>query len=148
MTYADDKKSAVIEFNTDMAEGEYIVTVNGFSSSPLTASTVVTAPRLIAIKFQSDVAIKKVIYYCSCNRRKPVWKDMTSRLNSATSCISSRIGATIQNGLITIRGASSDFYKENSKVVVTVIDSTGTVNASASLTVSASAGIDRSPLVS
>lgn len=144
VTYAEDKKSAILEFSTDMAEGEYTVTVSGLGSTSLTASTIVTVPKLTVIKFQSDVAIKKgndiTVRVTAENQ---YGEDMTSRLNNATVVVSPQgLGATIQNGLITVRGASSDYYKENSKVVITVIDSTGSVNASASLTVSASAGIE------
>ncbi len=143
-TYADDKKSAVIEFNTDMSEGEYTVTVNGLSSSALTASTIVKAPTLTAIEFQSAYAIKKGYDITArVSAENQYGEDMTSRLNSATVVVYPQGSSiSILNGLITARGTSSDFYKENSKVVITVIDTTSNISKSETLTVSASAAIE------
>lgn len=143
ITFANNKKSAVIEFNTDMAAGDYTITVTGLTDKALSATVAVETSKLATIRFLSDVAIKKgnnlTVNVVGENQ---YGEDITTRLNSANVSASAGTGASLINGVVTVNGTSSDYFKADQIVVVTIVDAnTGTV-ASKALKVAASAAIE------
>lgn len=143
ITFANDKKSAVIEFSTDMVAGEYTVTVTGLTSGALSGTVAVETSKLSTIRFLSDVAIKKgnniTVKVIGENQ---YGEDITSRLNSASATASKGTSASILNGVVTAYGTSTDYFKVDDLVVITIVDAaTGTV-ASKAIKVASSAGIE------
>ncbi len=56
--YADDKKSATVEFTSDLREGDHTVTVSGISEDALTSEFEIEAEKVAAIEFVSENAVK------------------------------------------------------------------------------------------
>lgn len=143
ITFSDDKKSAVIELSADMVAGEYTVTVSGLTSAVLTAGTTVTNSRLTTIRFLSDVAVKKgndiTVTVVGENQ---YGEDVTYLLNSASVWASSGTGQSIQNGVVTVKGTSPNYFTTNQMVTVTIVESTAGVTASEALKVADSATIE------
>ena len=127
ITYANDNKSAVIELSSDMAAGVYIVTVTGVNVNELTASTAVEASNLANIKFLSEVAVKKGNdVTVSVLGENQYGEDITYRLNNANVSSSAGISTSILNGVITVKGTSSDYFKTNQIITISIVDvSTG-----------------------
>ena len=143
VTYANDSKSAVIEFVTDMIAGVYTVTVTGVSDQGLSAVTTVSDQKLTTIKFLSDVAIKKGSdIAASVVGENQYGEDVTYLLNSASVWASSGTGASIMNGVVTVKGTSSDYFKTNQSISITITESTSGVSATKALKIGDAAVID------
>lgn len=143
VTYADDSKSAVIEFAADMIAGVYTVTVTGVSDQELSAVTTVSDQKLTTIKFLSDVAIKKGSdIAASVVGENQYGEDVTYLLNSASVWASSGTGASIMNGVVTVKGTSSDYFKTNQSISITITESTSGVSATKALKIGDAAVID------
>ncbi len=142
ITFANDKKSAIIEFNTDMAAGDYTVTVTGLASGTLSGTVTVETSKLTSIKIMSDVAIKKgnniTVKVFGENQ---YGEDITSRLNGSNVTASKGTSASILNGILTVNGTSSDYFKADELVVLTIIDATTGTVATKAVKVAASAEI-------
>lgn len=143
ITFANDKKSATIEFNTDMAAGEYTVTVTGLPSGTLSGTVTVETSKLTTIRFLSDIAVKKgnniTVNVVGENQ---YGEDITSRLNSSNVSASKGTSASILNGVVTVYGTSSDYFKVDDLVVITIVDAaTGAVGTKA-VKVASSAAIE------
>lgn len=143
ITYANDKKSAVIELSADMVAGDYTVTVTGLTATALTATATVTNSKLTTIRFLSDVAIRKGNdITCSVVGENQYGEDVTYLLNSASVWASAGTGQSIQNGLVTVKGTSSSYFTTNQTVTVTIVESTAGASASQALKVADSAGVE------
>ena len=143
VTYANDSKSAVIEFAADMIAGVYTVTVTGVSDQGLSAVTTVSDQKLTTIKFLSDVAIKKGSdIAASVVGENQYGEDVTYLLNSASVWASSGTGASIMNGVVTVKGTSSDYFKTNQSISITITESTSGVSATKALKIGDAAVID------
>ena len=110
-----------------MAAGVYIVTVTGVNVNELTASTAVEASNLANIKFLSEVAVKKGNdVTVSVFGENQYGEDITYRLNNANVSSSAGISTSILNGVITVKGTSSDYFKTNQIITISIVDvSTG-----------------------
>ena len=145
ITFAENKKSAVIEFTSEMIAGDYTVTVTGVSAEPLTATVKVEANKLTTIRFLSDYAIKN-----GNNIKTTVvgenqyGEDVTSKLATASVSVtaSNGTGATVDSkGVVTVTGTNPDYFAVDSKVVVTIVDSVNAVVATKTLTVAKAAAV-------
>ncbi len=143
ITYSNDNKTATIEFNSDLTDGNYLVTVTGVNSTVLTATVSMAPSKLTTIKFASDVAVKRgndvtvrVI------AEDQYGDDVTSRLYNSTIIASpAGSGTSIANGVITVKGTSTDTFKVDSYVVITIVDITSGKSESKNFKVAASASV-------
>ena len=143
ITYANDKKSAVIELSADMVAGDYTVTVTGLTATALTATATVTNSKLTTIRFLSDVAIRKGNdITTSVVGENQYGEDVTYLLNSASVWASAGTGQSIQNGVVTVKGTSSSYFTTNQIVTITIVESTAGASASQALKVADSAAIE------
>ncbi len=141
--WAEDKKSAVIEFSNDMAAGDYTVTVSGLTETALTATTKVEAAKLTTINFKSDLAIiSGNNVTVSVVAENQYGEDMTSKISTSNTSLTASKGTTpitLVDGMITVPGAAGDF-KVDEKVVITLVHST--IVASKTLTIAKAAAIE------
>ncbi len=147
-TWAEDKKSAVIEFTTDLATDNYTVKVTGVTEEALTATTKVEAAKLVSIKFKSDIAIMSSSNAPTAmnDRLKATvvaenqyGEDITNSLDGTTVNVSKGTSATISKGVITVSGNHLD-YKVDEKVVIIVVKD-GVV-VSQTLTIASAAAVE------
>ncbi|UNL84838.1 S-layer homology domain-containing protein [Priestia koreensis] len=146
--FSDDKKSATIEFNTNMLAGDYTVSVTGLTDTALTGSVKVAAEKLSTIEFLSDVAVINgndiKVNVQAKNQYGEIINDKLATTNSNISVSSSKgaTGHTIdKDGILTVKGGAGDF-KADDKVVVTIVDSATGVTSTKTVTVAKSAQVD------
>jgi hypothetical protein len=143
ITFAEDKKSAVIEFNTNLAAGEYTVNVSGLTTETLTAKTTVEAEKLTKIEFLSDVAvISGNNVTTSVVAKNQYGEDVTAKLAATTVSATTSKGtsATVDNkGKLTV--INSVAYTVGEKVVVTIVDSETGLVTTKTLTVAQAADV-------
>lgn len=143
ITFSNDKKTALIEFNTDLPGGEYVVTVTDISDKVLKTTITIESSKLATIEFVSDVAIKKgndvTVRVIGKNQ---YGEDITPRLNSCTVFAVPEGGSvSILNGVVTVRGVNSDTFKVDSYIVITVVDSITGLSAANRFKIAASASV-------
>nr|WP_243426329.1 cell wall-binding repeat-containing protein [Caldicoprobacter guelmensis] len=140
ITFADDKKSAVIEFNVALASGDYSVTVTGLKDVALTATTKVEAAKLTTIEFTSDVAV--ISSDAKQIKVGVVAKNQYGEEISFSPNVSASKGAfkELKSNVLTIE-YSDGKYTVGEKVVVTVVDPATGVVASKTLTVAQAAQV-------
>ena len=59
IVYSNENKTATIEFNKNLDDGNYVITVTGISDKALTATVGISPSKITSIKFAGEVAIKK-----------------------------------------------------------------------------------------
>jgi len=149
--WAEDKKSAVVEFSTNLVTDDYQVTVTGLTEEPLTASFKVEAAKLTTIRFKNDYAVM------SDNGATPTpteWylkavvvaenqygEDMTSDLNNGASVTTTKgTFVNIVDGVITISSNIAGTFKVDEKVTIVVVKDG--IIASQTLTIAQAAAIE------
>ena len=143
ITYSQDNKTVIIEFAINLPDGNYILNVISASTNPLVASIKIAASKIASIKFASEVAIKRgndvTVNVIALDQ---YGQDVTYRLNNS-SVYASPIGkgASISDGVITVRGANADTFKINTDIGITIFESTSTISEFKSFKVAASASI-------
>ncbi|WP_243354349.1 S-layer homology domain-containing protein [Bacillus litorisediminis] len=146
VTFADDKKSAIVETTTKLTEGEYTVSVTGVTAEALTSSVTVQNERIQKIEFLSDVATisasdstRATVAYKVYNQyEEDVTKSATSLVLTTTAADSVNTGYNAANGIITLDNGSTD-YKVGDKVTISLLDAATGAFKSATVTVSAKA---------
>jgi len=131
ITWAEDKKSAVIEFNTDMAAGDYTVTVTGLAEEALTATTKVEAAKLTTIRFLSGIAIRNTdgskattTIIAENQYGENITKSVAGRLSVNTSK-GEKESLNADSGLLTLQGTGANpenTFKVDETVNVTIVD--------------------------
>lgn len=143
ITYSDDSKSAVIEFVTDMVAGEYTVYATGISDEMLSADTIVTESKLTSIRFLSEYAVKKGNdVTVSVVGENQYGEDLTYLLNNANVYTSTGTGTSINNGVVTIKGTSADYFKTDQSITVSIFDIESGTSATKQLKIADSAHIE------
>lgn len=121
--YSNGNRSAVFEFRLDMREGRYTINVTGVSEAILSARVTVEEPKLMAIEFLSDVALKSGNDISIPIRAKNQYgEDITSEIKGAQVYSSEGTDGYMTNGWVTVYGSSPDFYKDGEMVTVSVVD--------------------------
>lgn len=143
ITFAEDKKSAVIEFNTNLVAGEYTVNVSGLTTETLTGKTTLEAEKLAKIEFLSDVAvISGNTVTTSVVAKNQYGEDVTAKLavGTVSATTSKGTSATVDNkGKLTVTNTAP--YTVGEKVVVTIVDSATGLVTTKTLTVAQSADV-------
>jgi len=123
VTYSNDNRSAIFEFKLDMREGRYAINVTGVSKALLSAWVTVEEPKLVAIDFLSDVALKSgndiTVPIVAKNQ---YGEDITSEMKVAQVYSSEGTGGFMSNGWVTVYGSSPTFFKDGDLVTVSVVD--------------------------
>ncbi|MEX2415932.1 MAG: S-layer homology domain-containing protein [Paenibacillaceae bacterium] len=124
-TFADDKKSVVLEFANNLPAAEYTVKVEGLAADALTVKVKVEAEKVAEIEFTSDKAAltrgnTKVI-----TTGYKVTNQYGETINGTTlSATAGKGTATPSNGTLTV-AAATDFVL-GEKVVLSLVHSGGT----------------------
>lgn len=125
VTFADDKKSAVVEFAFNLAAADYTVRVEGLSEKALTAAVKVEAEKVASIKFNSEKAAldrgnSKVV-----NVGYKVFNQYNEEINStALSATAGKGTASAASGQLTLTSVTD--YVLGEKVVVSLVHTGGT----------------------
>jgi len=128
-TFAEDKKSVVIETSTKLTKGDYTVTASGVSAEALTATISVEDEKVAKIEFQSDKAAlvrgnaKQVeIYYTITNQ----YGETINAAESQTTFTYTKgnPGATGTNGKLVLTSASD--FTLNESITVYALHNSGT----------------------
>lgn len=136
VTFAEDKKSAVIELNNKLTKGTYAVSVSGLTETALTKDVTVESEAVAAVKLLSDKAIltgaantAEVGYEI----QNQYGEAMTTSAPIATSTLGTAVAS---NGKVTITKTD---IKAGEAFTLTLIDSASAKSVSAQLTVAAEA---------
>ncbi|WP_433744926.1 hypothetical protein [Falsibacillus pallidus] len=146
MKFAEDKKSATIEFTTAMVAGDYTVSVSGLTEKALTGSVKVEAEKLTKINFLSDIAVisgNNIVTNVTAENQygELITKKLNTSNTNITGTTSKGSSVSIDNdGRLTVAGTSG-LFKADDKVVVTVVDSSTGVTATKTLTVAQAASV-------
>jgi len=148
--WAEDKKSAVVEFSTNLVTDDYQVTVTGLTEEPLTASFKVEAAKLTTIRFKNDYAIMSdngadppTEWYLKAVvvAENQYGEDMTSDLNNGASVTTTKgTFVNIVDGVITISSNIAGTFKVDEKVTIVVVKDG--IIASQTLTIAQAAAIE------
>lgn len=148
--WAEDKKSAVVEFSTNLVTDDYQVTVTGLTEEPLTASFKVEAAKLTTIRFKNDYAVMsddgkttptKWYLKAVVVAENQYGEDMTSDLDNGASVTTTK--GTFENivdGVITISSDIAGTFKVDEKVTIVVVKDG--IIASQTLTIAQAAAIE------
>lgn len=148
VTWAEDKKSAVVEFTSDLVTDNYTVTVTGAAEEALTYSFAVEAAKLVSITFDSDYAVKDKN---DLKLSVTALNQYGEKVNISGATVTSNKGVAgppvgtpsiDKDGNIVIHGSSgtSNEFKVDEKILIVVVKDN--VHATASLTIAAAAMVD------
>lgn len=155
VTFADDKKSAVVEFNNNLAAAEYTVKVEGLTETALTAKVKVEASKPTKIEFVSDklvidranAAKASIGYKVSNQYGEDITKEIAA-LSVTTSKAAATIAANAADKQIVITLTSGTFATLDEKVLITALHVDTSTFASATVSVSAASRISSIDIVS
>lgn len=141
VTFADDKKSAILELSTKLTKGEYTVNVTGLADQALSNSVTVDDEHVAKIEILSDTAVvddnahptKATVAYKVENQYGEDITKTTSLQTNDNSNIS------LANGVATI--TLGENAKVGDKVPLTLIDVDTATSASKVLTLSSAATV-------
>jgi len=146
--FSEDKKSATVEFTTNMLAGDYTVTVEGLSEKALTSTVKVEAEKLSSIAFLSDIAvISGDNITTSVVAKNQYGETINTKINTSTNTNISGTtskGSSVainSNGVLTVTG-STGLFKVDDKVVVTIVDAQTGISTSKTLTVAKAAAVE------
>jgi trimeric autotransporter adhesin len=133
VTFAEDKKSAVLELNNKLTEGAYTVSVAGLTDTALTTNLVAQNERVDSIGFTSDIALSvtggiEVGYQVLNQYGEDVSK---SALADLTTSVTGSANPSASNGVVSAAGT----YKVGDKVGVTIVDKLSGKSGVATVTV-------------
>lgn len=138
-TWAEDKKSVVVEMATSLTKGDYEISVAGLSDTALTAKVTAEDEKVAKIEFTSDKAVllDKVnltdvnAFYKIYNQYN---EDVTSsKYGEVTFSTSKGTFATIASKTLTINSASK--FAKDEKIAISAVHASTSTFASAVLTV-------------
>jgi len=143
VTFAEDKKSAVVEFANNLPVAEYTVKVEGVTEAALTATVKVEAEKIAEIKILSDKAAlqRDNARYATVGFKvlNQYGEDIT-----ASSSISGNAGkgtaAANNDGVITLDAGNNFTYTLGEKVVVSLVHVSGAF-ATATVEISAASHV-------
>jgi len=148
VTWAEDNKSAVVEFTSDLVTDNYTATVTGVAEEALTYSFAVEAAKLVSITFDSDYAVKD-----GNNLKLSVTalNQYGEKVNISSATVTSNKGVAgppvgtpsiDKDGNIVIHGSSgtSNEFKVDEKILIVVVKDN--VHATGNLTIAAAAMVD------
>jgi len=144
IVYSNENKTATIEFNKNLDDGNYVITVTGISDKALTATVGISPSKITSIKFAGEVAIKKGNdITVKVKAEDQYGQDVTSKLNeSFVYAAPQGNGVSLSNGVITVKGTDSNTFKIGSTVRITVVNLASEVSESKDFEVAASAQIE------
>lgn len=135
VTFAEDKKSAVIELNNKLTKGTYTVSVSGLTETALTKDVTVESEAVATVKLLSDKAIIAAANTAEVGYeiQNQYGEAMTTAAPIATSTLGTAVAL---NGKVTITKTD---IKAGEAFTLTLIDSASAKSVSAQLTVAAEA---------
>ncbi len=124
VTWADDNKSAVVEFNTNMVAGDYTVKVTGLTDEALTATLKVEAAKLTSIEIKGDVL---VISNAPTNTQVKAGVVALNQYGEEISGFSGNVSSSkgtgsIVSGQLVLNVTSPSVFVVGETVVVTIVD--------------------------
>lgn len=152
--WAEDGKSVVLTYATNLPTADYTVTVKGVGEEDLTATFKVEDEKIEEIKFQSDKApvSRKAAGDSQDFKEITVGYEVLNQYGenvAATTSLqttSTKGTAVAANGVITISIGGAGFFNINEQVSVTLLHTSGAF-AQATLTVSAEARVASASIV-
>ncbi|TFZ41447.1 hypothetical protein E4100_02390 [Soehngenia longivitae] len=123
VTWADDNKSAVVEFNTNMVAGDYTVKVTGLTDEALTATLKVEAAKLTSVEIKGDVL---VISNAPTNTQVKAGVVALNQYGEEISGFSGNVSSSKGTGSIVsgqlVLNVTSGTFVVGETVVVTIVD--------------------------
>ncbi|AUS98517.1 hypothetical protein CDQ84_15630 [Clostridium thermosuccinogenes] len=142
ITFSEDKTSAVIEFNVNLADGDYTVEIAGLTEEAIVLTTKVEAAKLTTIEFRSDIAVISDVYASKSVKVGVVGKNQYGEevpgFNPAV--FASKGTGSVASGVLTLT-VTSGSYTVGEKIVVTLVDSTTNTTKTETLTVAQAAQV-------
>jgi len=148
VTWAEDNKSAVVEFTSDLVTDNYTATVTGVAEEALTYSFAVEAAKLVSITFDSDYAVKDgndlKLSVTALNQYGEKVNISGATVTSNKGVAGPPVGTPSidKDGNIVIHGSSgtSNEFKVDEKILIVVVKDN--VHATGNLTIAAAAMVD------
>ena len=123
ITYSNGNRSAVFAFRLNMRDGRYTINVKGVSDSLLSTRVTVEEPKLIDVKFLSDVALKSGNdINVPVRAENQYGEDITNEIKGAQVYSSEGADGFMANGWVTVYGSSPSFYKDGDTVTISIVD--------------------------
>jgi hypothetical protein len=123
LTFADDKKSAVLEFANSLAAADYTVSVSGLTETAITATVKVEAQKVAKIELTSEKAVLKRSATNEVTVGYKVLDQYGTEINSTVLEVTAGktgANAVANNGVLTVTGGT---YNIGDKFAVSLIHS-------------------------
>lgn len=134
--WADDNASVKLTFANNLPAGDYTVTITNVNADAITQTVTVTASKVTSIEFTSDLAQLNRADHSIVTIGYKVTNQYGEDISGVSLTATATKGtATASNGVLTV-DAGTDFIVDE-KLAVTLLESSSTVFASVTATVSA-----------
>jgi hypothetical protein len=141
-TFADDKKSVVLELAGKITAGDYTVVVSGLTDTALEATVTAVDEKVAEITISENAVFVDSstahAYYTALNQ---YGEDITATVTLTAASSASTVNLTPSSGLIAFSYVAPSTVKVGDKVSITIVDTNSATSASKVLTVSDKSGV-------
>jgi hypothetical protein len=141
-TFADDKKSVVLELAGKITAGDYTVVVSGLTDTALEATVTAVDEKVAEITISENAVFVDSstahAYYTALNQ---YGEDITATVTLTAASSATTVNLTPSSGLITFSYGAPSTVKVGDKVSITIVDTNSATSASKVLTVSDKSGV-------
>jgi hypothetical protein len=141
-TFADDKKSVVLELAGKITAGDYTVVVSGLTDTALEATVTAVDEKVAEITISENAVFVDSstahAYYTALNQ---YGEDITATVTLTAASSASTVNLTPSSGLIAFSYVPPSTVKVGDKVSITIVDTNSATSASKVLTVSDKSGV-------